>query len=122
MTKVAISCEGPNLDDAVDPRFGRAAGFLIVDADSLEFEYKENGSAQVMSQGAGIQAAQNVAGTGAKVVLTGYVGPKAFKVLQAAGIRIGQNLDNMTARQAMEKFTSGNVDYADAPNRMGHGA
>ncbi|MEZ4578739.1 MAG: hypothetical protein R2875_12255 [Desulfobacterales bacterium] len=37
-------------------------------------------------------------------LLTGYAGPKAFQGLAAAGIKIGQNLDSMTVRQAIEKI------------------
>lgn len=121
MGKIAITSEGPTLDDRLDPRFGRAAGFIVVDADTLEFEYIDNGSSQAMAQGAGIQAAENVARTGAKAVLTGYVGPKAFMALQAAGIQVAQNLENMTVRQAVERYKSGQVAWGEAPNRMGHG-
>lgn len=121
MEKVAVSAEGPNLDDALDPRFGRAAGFLIVDPQTLEHEYIDNGSSQAMSQGAGIQAAENVARTGARVVLTGNVGPKAFQALQAAGINIVQNLQNLTVRQAVERYNSGQIEMASGPNRRGHG-
>jgi predicted Fe-Mo cluster-binding NifX family protein len=121
MEKIAISSEGPSLDDAVDPRFGRAAGFIIVDPDTLESEYRDNGAAQTMPRGAGIQAAETVAGGGAKALLTGYVGPKAFQALSAAGITIVQNIENMTVRQAIEKYKSGRIDAATAPNRRGHG-
>lgn len=121
MPKIAISCEGPTLDDALDSRFGRAAGFIVVDPQTLEFEYLDNGASQTMAQGAGIQAAENVANSGAQIVLTGYVGPKAFKALEAVGIKIGQNLENMTARQAIEAFVDGNVDWARQPNRQEHG-
>lgn len=120
MSKIAISCEGPSLDDAVDPRFGRAAGFLIVDPDTLESEYVNNGASQVMAQGAGIQAAEIVAGAGAGVLLTGYVGPKAFRALEAAGIKIGQDLENITAREALERYRRGEVTIAAQPNRRGH--
>ncbi len=122
MEKIAVSCEEPALDSRVESRFGRAAGFLIVDPETLEFTYVDNGSSQAMSQGAGIQAAENIFRSGAKIVLTGYVGPKAFQSLSAAGIQIGQNLENMTVRQAIEKFKAGEVDIAKSPNRMGHGA
>jgi predicted Fe-Mo cluster-binding NifX family protein len=122
MGKIAVSCEEPSLDSRVEPRFGRAAGFLIVDPDTLEFSYVDNGSSQAMSQGAGIQAAENIFRSGAKIVLTGYVGPKAFQSLSAAGIQIGQNLENMTVRQAIEKFKAGEIDMTKSPNRMGHGA
>lgn len=122
MEKIAISSESPDLDTRVDPRFGRAAGFVIIDPDTLTFDYVDNGASQVMAQGAGIQAAEIVAATGAGVLLTGYVGPKAFKALTAAGIKIGQNVDNLTVRQALERYQAGDVAMAEAPNSVGHPA
>lgn len=115
MEKIAISCEGPSLEDLVDPRFGRAAGFLIVNPDTMSTEYVDNGSSQVMAQGAGIQAAETVSATGARVVLTGYVGPKAFMALQSAGIKVGQDLENMTAREAVSRYRNNQVTVADSP-------
>ena len=120
MEKIAISCEGPSLEDLVDPRFGRAAGFLIVNPDTMSTDYVDNGSSQVMAQGAGIQAAETVAATGARVLLTGYVGPKAFMALQAAGIKVGQDLKNMTAREAVSRYCSHQVTIAAKPNKAGH--
>ena len=35
MRRIAISSAGPDLDGPVDPRFGRAAGFVIVDPDTM---------------------------------------------------------------------------------------
>lgn len=121
MQKIVITSDGPDLDGPLDPRFGRAAGFIVIDPLSLEFEYHDNGASQAMARGAGIQAAEIVAQTGAEAVLTGYVGPKAYQALTAAGIRVGQNLSNMTVRQAVAAFTAGNIDWAAAPNRQGHG-
>ena len=121
MEKIAITSEGPTLDDALDPRFGRAAGFIIVDPQTLQFQYVDNGASQARAQGAGIQAAEVVTRTGAKAILTGYVGPKAFTALQAAGIKVGQNLENMTIRQAIERYKTGQVEWAAAPNSRGHG-
>lgn len=120
MEKIAVSCDGPDLDNPVESRFGRAAGFMIVDPETLEFEYLDNGSSQAMARGAGIQAAENVARSGAKVVLTGYVGPKAFQTLQAAGVRIGQNMENLTVREAVEQYKTGQIEIAQEPNSMGH--
>ncbi|MCT4536317.1 NifB/NifX family molybdenum-iron cluster-binding protein [Halodesulfovibrio sp.] len=117
--KLAISTNGPTLDDTVNPRFGRAPGFLIVDSQSLEFSYLDNGLSQTMSQGAGIQAAQNVAGSGAQVVLTGYVGPKAFTALEAAHVQVGQDVENMTVRKAVEEFNNGKITLAASPNAEG---
>jgi predicted Fe-Mo cluster-binding NifX family protein len=121
MEKIAITSEGPTLDDALDPRFGRAAGFIIVDPQTLQFQFVDNGASQVRAQGAGIQAAEVISLAGANVVLTGYVGPKAFAALQAAGIKVGQSLENMTVRQAVERYKAGKVEWAAAPNSRGHG-
>jgi predicted Fe-Mo cluster-binding NifX family protein len=121
MAKIAITSEGPHLDDRLDPRFGRAAGFIIVDPETLEFEYVDNGASQAMAQGAGIQAAENIANSGASVLLTGYVGPKAFMALEAVGVKVGQDLGNITIRQAIERYLGDNVNWASQPNRRGHG-
>jgi predicted DNA-binding protein (UPF0251 family)/predicted Fe-Mo cluster-binding NifX family protein len=117
MTKIAITSEGPSLDDRMDSRFGRAAGFVVVDLETMQTEYIDNGASQVMAQGAGIQAAETVARSGVNVLLTGFVGPKAFQALNAVGIQVGQGLEDMTVRMAIEKFTSGEVSMAEGPNR-----
>ena len=117
MSRIAITSEGPSLDDMVDPRFGRAAGFVVVDLENMETRYIDNGQAQVMAQGAGIQATELMAGAGVSCVLTGFVGPKAFQALSAVKIGVVQNLDGMTVRQAVERFQSGTVQRAEGPNR-----
>ncbi len=114
--KIAITSEGPTLDDRVDPRFGRAAGFVVVDMATMNTDYIDNGGSQVMNQGAGIQAAENVANAGARIVLSGYVGPKAFAALSAAGIKVVQDVEGMTVREAVEKFKAGDIAVADAAN------
>jgi len=117
MSKIAITSEGPGLDDQVDPRFGRAAGFVVVDLETMETQYIDNGQSQIMAQGAGIQATELIARAGVSCLLTGFVGPKAFQALSAVGIKIGQNLDGVTVREAVERFKNGSVEMADKPNR-----
>jgi predicted DNA-binding protein (UPF0251 family)/predicted Fe-Mo cluster-binding NifX family protein len=121
MHKIAVSSESPDLDGPVDPRFGRAAGFIIVDPDTMANEYIENSASQGMAQGAGIQTAELMTRHGVGVVLTGYVGPKAFQALSAVGIKIGQNLEDLSVRQALEKYKNGQVAMAGSPNRGGGG-
>jgi predicted DNA-binding protein (UPF0251 family)/predicted Fe-Mo cluster-binding NifX family protein len=120
MSKIAISSEGPTLEDSLDPRFGRSAGFIIIDPDTNDHTYLENGLAQTMAQGAGIQAAETVINAGATAVLTGYVGPKAFRVLESAGVRIAQDLENITVQEALDRYKGGQVQWAGAPNSPGH--
>jgi len=119
MTKIAVTSEGPSLDDRVDPRFGRAAGFLVVDLETMDIRYIDNGQSQVMGHGAGIQAAELVARAGVSCLLTGYVGPNAFQALTAAGIKVGQNLEGLTVRQAVERYKNGLVEMASGANQAG---
>ncbi len=116
ISKVAVTSEGPTLSDAVDPRFGRAGGFVVVDLITLATTYVDNGSSQVLAQGAGIQAAENLVKAGAQVLLTGHVGPKAFTALQAAGVKMVQGVEAMTVGEAVTKFQAGEFTYSDAPS------
>ncbi|WP_199244334.1 NifB/NifX family molybdenum-iron cluster-binding protein [Pseudodesulfovibrio cashew] len=119
--KVAVTSEGPTLESRVDARFGRAGGFAVVDLETMEVEYVDNGGSQSMAQGAGIQAAENVANAGAQVLLSGYVGPKAFAALQAAGIGVGQDVDGLTVGEAVEKYKRGEVPMAASANAQAGG-
>lgn len=117
MQRIAVSSEGPSLDDQVDPRFGRAGGFVIVNIDTMAIEYLDNGASQLLPQGAGIETAERMAAAGVEAVLSGFVGPKAFEALTAAGIKVCQNLEGMTVREAVRLFKAGSVPFADAPNK-----
>lgn len=117
VSKIAITSEGPGLDGPMDSRFGRAAGFVVVDLETMDTQYIDNGQSQIMGHGAGINAAQLVAKAGVSWLLTGYVGPKAFQALSAAGIKVGQGLEGLTVREAVERFKSGAVQGAAAANR-----
>lgn len=116
ISKVAVTSEGPTLLDAVDPRFGRAGGFVVVELATGAATYVDNGSSQVLAQGAGIQAAENLVKAGAQALLTGHVGPKAFTALKAAGVKMVQGVENMTVGEAVAKFKAGEFTYSDAPS------
>ena len=117
VSKIAVTSEGPGLESPMDSRFGRAAGFVVVDLETMETRYVDNGQSQILGHGAGISAAQLLAKTGANWLLTGYVGPKAFQALSAAGIKIGQGLEGMTVLEAVERFKSGAIESAATANR-----
>lgn len=107
--KIAISAEGPTLEDDVDPRFGRAAGFIIYDTETKAVEYIENGAGQTAAQGAGLIAVETVSNAGATVALSGYIGPKAFDALQAIGIGTVQDVDNRTVGEVVRAFEAGEL-------------
>jgi predicted Fe-Mo cluster-binding NifX family protein len=85
--KICITSQGKDLHADVDPRFGRAKYFLIVEPDSMEFEVIENPNAEA-AHGAGIQTAQLISSKNVRIILTGKCGPNAQKVLQSSGIKV----------------------------------
>ena len=117
--KIAISSAGKDLSSTLDKRFGRAVGFVIYDTESGEFTYVDNNQNLNAAQGAGIQAGQNVVETGAKVLITGHCGPKAFRVLKQAGIEI-YNAEAETVAQAIELYKSGKLENALQADVEGH--
>ena len=120
--KVAVAASGDNLDGPLDPRFGRCPMFLIVDADSMEFELLQNPGA-LAGQGAGIEAAQLVANAGAQAVIAGNYGPNAYHTLAAGGVEALTGASG-TVRQAVEAFKAGQlsaVEGASVPPHSGLG-
>ncbi len=117
--KIAVTSKGTDLNAEVDPRFGRAAYILIVDTDTLEVEVLDNSSNVNAFKGAGIQAAAMVGDKGARVLLTGYCGPNAFRTLNAAGIKVVNDATG-TVADAVEAFKEGKLSYSDSANVEGH--
>ena len=116
---VVVTSQGTSLDDLVDPRFGRASHFVLVDTDSGEFSGHDNAQNLQASQGAGIQAAQTVARLGAEAVLTGHVGPKAFATLRAGKVAIYTGVTGKV-REALAKFRAGQLQVAATADVEGH--
>jgi predicted Fe-Mo cluster-binding NifX family protein len=119
--KVAISSVGNTLDSAVDPRFGRAAQFVLVDTDTGEHETISNAQSSGAAQGAGIQAAQTVSSHGAEYLITGHCGPKAFRALKAAGVKVIIGVEG-TVAEAVEMLKNGEVQPTDGADVEGHWA
>lgn len=116
--KLAVTSKGTDLDAAVDPRFGRAPYIIIVDPDTLEFEALDNSENVNAFKGAGIQAGTMICDKGAAVLLTGYCGPNAFKTLDAAKIKVVNDIAG-TVMDALKTFKAGNFEYADSANVEG---
>jgi predicted Fe-Mo cluster-binding NifX family protein len=120
--KIAISAAGPTLDAEVDPRFGRCQYFIIADPETKEFEAMDNSSAMAAG-GAGISAAQAIAGKGVQAVLTGNCGPNAYQVLSSAGIQLITGVSGKV-KDAIEGYQSGKFQAnarANVPDHFGMG-
>ena len=105
--------------DTVDPRFGRARYFLLADPETGEATVHNNAQNLNAAQGAGIQAAETVSRLGAEAVITGNVGPKAFRTLHAGNIKVYLS-GPCTVEEAIRRFKAGELKTADAANVEGH--
>ena len=106
--KICISSTGSTLSAFLDPRFGRAIYFLIVDDKGKLVKAIKNTGVQAM-RGAGISAAQIIANEKVDIVITGNVGPNAFTVLNASGIKIFIGKPEMKAQDVLKEYQNGNL-------------
>lgn len=119
--KIAATTSGNDLNAPLDSRFGRAAGFLIIDTETGETNYVTNEQNLNAPQGAGIQTAQSVAATGAEAVISGHCGPKAFRILNASKIAV-YPCSADTVRDALDQFKAGELAQAQSADVEGHWA
>ncbi len=118
--KVALTSSAQTLADPIDMHFGRAKFFILADTETGQAAAHDNAQNHQAAQGAGIQSAETVARLGAEVVVTGSVGPKAFRALQAAGIRIALVEAVCPGTEALRRFKDGELPVLDKPNSEGH--
>lgn len=119
--KIVFTTSGSDLAAPLDSRFGRAPKFLVYDLDTDTFTVIDNRQNLNAAQGAGIQSAETVARTGAKGLVTGHCGPKAFRVLSAAGIKI-YPCNAPTVAAALEEYRAGKLVEAGSADVEGHWA
>jgi predicted Fe-Mo cluster-binding NifX family protein len=119
--KVAVTSQGRELGSPVDPRFGRAKFFVIIDTETGEFTAADNSQNLNAAQGAGIQAGRKVVELGAEAVITTHMGPKAFATLQAGGVQVYTGATG-TVAEAVEQFKAGKLKQAGGADVDGHWA
>jgi predicted Fe-Mo cluster-binding NifX family protein len=84
--KIAISATGKDTDSLLDMRFARCDYFQIYDSESEEFKVIEN-KGQLSGGGAGIAASQQLVDENVNIIITGSLGPNAFKIIEKAEIK-----------------------------------
>lgn len=118
--KVVFTSYGMDSNEKMHPNFGRANYFLLYDSDTQTWSFQPNIQNVEAAHGAGIQAAQTIAQMGAEVLVTGNVGPKAFKVLRANGIKVYSAVE-LSAAEALAAFQSGKLSPLIEPGPTGYG-
>ena len=118
--RIALTSSGNTSGSPLDERFGRAATFAVYDTDSKQFEFHPNTRGVEASGGAGIQAAEAVSRLGASKLVTGHIGPKAFRALAAAGMEVYTCASGFTVEEALEELLAGRLQRAGSADVEGH--
>ncbi|MFZ7119635.1 MAG: NifB/NifX family molybdenum-iron cluster-binding protein [Eubacteriaceae bacterium] len=106
--KIVISSTGKTVDDFIDVRFGRCKYFLIIDTEDEKITSIEN-KGQESSGGAGIVAAQQLIDEKIDVVITGNLGPNAYKIMEESGIKAYQ-CEKIQISMVLEKYNNGELE------------
>jgi len=115
MKTLAISTNGKDLDANVEPRFGRALFFILVDPTTEEWETVDNPANIQALHGVGSLTAKNlIKGRVVETVVTGHCGPQAFEELTGAGVQVFFNARG-TVRQALTGWRRGELTRASTP-------
>ena len=117
--KIAFSTSGDSLSSPLISTFGRTPKFLIYDLVSGNFNIIDNQQNLNAPQGAGIQSAQTVAKAGAKYLVSGHCGPKAFRALSVAGIKVYYSTTS-TVEIALTAYRNGTLQEANSADVDGH--
>lgn len=117
--KICITSLSPNLESPIDPRFGRCQYFLLLDENGNLEEVLPNPGIRAM-RGAGIAAAQEIANRGVSILITGNIGPNAFGVLIASGIKIFLAPIGISVREVFSRWKENKLSQVGAPTVPGH--
>ncbi|OWZ83850.1 NifB/NifX family molybdenum-iron cluster-binding protein [Natranaerobius trueperi] len=108
---IAITSQGKDLDSQINSRFGRCEYIIFYDQETKDYEAKENPSRHAAG-GAGISTAQFLSDNNVKVLITGNVGPKAMRVLNAAEIKVFTKASN-TVKEALVDYEKGKLKQTE---------
>ena len=117
--KVAVTAQGRELGGQMDQRFGRAKFLIVADTETGDFQIHDNIVNLNAAQGAGIQTGQNIANLDVEAVITGNVGPNAFRTLNAANVKVFLS-ETQTVQGAVDLFKEGKLEEVKRANVEGH--
>ena len=108
--RIAFTTTGIKWESKMDPRFGRAAYFVVYDEEKDELTSVSNIEVEKEAHGAGPKAAQKLSELNVKVLLTGNgPGGNAAVVLQKMGLDCYIKAGEMTIKEAYDAFKNGEL-------------
>ncbi|MGM0608550.1 MAG: NifB/NifX family molybdenum-iron cluster-binding protein [Candidatus Muiribacteriota bacterium] len=116
---IAVPTTGNNLDSLVDSRFGRTRGLIFYNTDNGEYDFIENSQIDDLPQGAGVQTSKLVIEKKADVLISGHIGPNAYKVLAMSNIEIFSK-GYGTVKEAIEDYKNHKLSKLENADKPGH--
>jgi predicted Fe-Mo cluster-binding NifX family protein len=120
MVRIVVTASSTDLEAPVSPVFGRCPVYVFVDTETMHFEAVGNPELDAL-RGIGFATAEFVVERGARAVMTGHVGPNAFRVFQSSGVPVYLSAGG-TVREAVRAYKAGllqPVQGADVPTHCG---
>lgn len=103
--KIAISSTSQNKEAEVDMNFGRCKYFQIYDTEDDQFYALRNNGA-IVSDGAGVKAAQQILDENIEVIITGSLGPNAYLITKKANM-MAYKAEKGSVISIIEKYKKG---------------
>lgn len=108
--KIAFTAKGNHWDSQIDPRFGRAEYLVFYNEETDKLEGVDNTAIKQEAHGAGPKTAQLLLENQPQVLITGNgPGGNAATVLERGKIEIFTGADNLTIKEAYDKYKKGEL-------------
>jgi len=118
---IAITALENSLQSEIDPRFGRAAYYMLINTETDEVTAHNNSDGVDAANGAGTGAAQTLSEYGVEALYTGSVGPKAAEVLQKANIPYYENITG-TVQNVLDQLKNGGIPQSTVQTNQNNSA
>ncbi|MDD2619856.1 MAG: NifB/NifX family molybdenum-iron cluster-binding protein [Syntrophomonadaceae bacterium] len=115
--KIAICANADSPSALVDGRFGRCACFMLWDEAQQNFSAISN-SGPDLNQGAGTGAARELLKHGVGNLICNRIGPKAFAVMQKAGVKIYSAGEGMDLKTVLKQYKAGELPIINVANNI----
>jgi len=105
--RMAMTCDDDSLQAKISP-MSRSKFFIIFEGEPKNHLVMENLVKKAGSE-SGMKVASELAKQNVDIVITGTIGPKAYKQLEASGIKVHAGCDGKKVTEVLEKCLKGEL-------------
>lgn len=116
---IAVSAFEEKKDALLDKRFGRCNYFQIYNEKKELIKAVKN-EGQISGSGAGVSAAQQIIDENIDIVITGNLGPNAFKILKKANIK-AYKCDEISVEESVNMLNKEQLEEIEVAGKAHHG-